>query len=78
MLYDAQNDQMAIFNEQRAHQSFYPASTFKLPNSLIGLHTQAVQNVDQIFYQYDTMAFYHFLSCFKKIALCARDSADSP
>lgn len=37
-----------IWNEARARQRFIPASTFKIPNTLIGLENGAVKNVDEV------------------------------
>lgn len=37
-----------IYNPDRAATRFIPASTFKIPNTLIGLTTGAVKNVDEI------------------------------
>ncbi|WP_047396295.1 class D beta-lactamase [Chitinibacter sp. ZOR0017] len=36
----------------RAQQRFSPASTFKIPHSLIGLHAGAVASVDEVFFHY--------------------------
>ena len=47
VLYDAGARRYIGHNEARAHQRFVPASTFKIPNSLIGLSTGAVKNVDE-------------------------------
>lgn len=40
-------------NTARAATRYSPASTFKIPNSLIGLATGAVSSVDEVFYHYD-------------------------
>ncbi|MGL6040175.1 MAG: class D beta-lactamase [Deefgea sp.] len=40
-------------NPKRAATRFSPASTFKIPNSLIGLATSAVSSVDEVFYHHD-------------------------
>ncbi|MGL4986162.1 MAG: penicillin-binding transpeptidase domain-containing protein, partial [Treponemataceae bacterium] len=52
VLYNAQTNAMQGYNKKRSNTRFYPASTFKIYNSLIGLHTRAVQNVDEVFYFY--------------------------
>lgn len=44
-LYDAGAQRYIGHNEARAHQRFVPASTFKIPNSLIGLSTGAVKSI---------------------------------
>ncbi len=53
VVYDAKTDYLLMFNETRAHQAFYPASTFKVANSLIALKTKAVYDEDEVFYQYE-------------------------
>ena len=53
VLYDVQNDSFTGYNKKSAKVQFYPASTFKIYNSLIGLNTGAVKNVDEIFYKYN-------------------------
>lgn len=47
-MYDAHADRFVVHNEQRAEKQFIPASTFKIPNSLIGLASGAVSDVDEI------------------------------
>lgn len=37
-----------VYNEERARQSFLPASTFKIPNTLIALDTNLVENESSI------------------------------
>lgn len=39
VLYDLKKDQYTVYNEAQLHESFLPASTFKICNSLIGLET---------------------------------------
>ena len=39
---------MFVWNETRAKKRFIPASTFKIANSLIGLDTGAVKDVDEV------------------------------
>lgn len=38
-----------VWNENRAAERFMPASTFKIPNTLIGLQTGAVGSIDEVF-----------------------------
>lgn len=49
VLYDREANKLSIYNRERAVQRFIPASTFKIPNTLIGLGSGAVENVDEIF-----------------------------
>jgi beta-lactamase class D len=46
VLYDLKNDRYVRYNESRCRRRFTPASTFKIPNSLIGLETGVVRNAD--------------------------------
>lgn len=48
VLFDVTNDKMIVFDKTRAKKRFTPASTFKIANSLIGLDTGAVKNVDEV------------------------------
>ena len=48
VLYDPADNTFTGYNQSRAAERFLPASTFKLPNSLIGLSTGAVKSVDDI------------------------------
>lgn len=48
VLYDAAADTMLVSNEARAKERFTPASTFKIPNSLIGLEVGAVKSVEEV------------------------------
>jgi beta-lactamase class D len=48
VLFDTATDTMLVSNETRAQQRFIPASTFKIANSLIGLDTGAVKDVDEV------------------------------
>lgn len=48
VLYDVSDDRFIIHDETRAERRFLPASTFKIPNSLIGLATSTVNDVDEI------------------------------
>jgi len=47
VLYDVTADRLVVHNPIRAEKRFIPASTFKIPNSLIGLSTGAVGSVDE-------------------------------
>lgn len=53
VVYNPQSNSFIGYNENRAEERFYPASTFKIYNSLIGLETGAVKNVDKVFYKYN-------------------------
>lgn len=44
ILYDQQNDKYILFNQEQTKQSFTPASTFKICNSLIGLETGVIKD----------------------------------
>ena len=46
VLYDLKNDRYIRHNESRCRRRFTPASTFKIPNSLIGLETGVVRDAD--------------------------------
>ena len=48
VLYDAKADSFTGHNKHRAEKRFVPASTFKIPNSLIGLSVGAVKSVDEV------------------------------
>ena len=48
VVYDVSANKMVGYNHKRAQTRFIPASTFKIPNSLIGLETKAVNSVDEI------------------------------
>ncbi len=52
VIYDVQKNGYYLHNAKRAAQRFYPASTFKIFNSLIALKTGTVKNVDEYFYKY--------------------------
>ncbi|UYZ85024.1 class D beta-lactamase [Entomomonas sp. E2T0] len=47
VLYDVQQDQLIGCNQIRANTRFIPASTFKIINSLIGLATKTVKDIDE-------------------------------
>jgi len=46
VLYDLKNDRYLRYNEQRCRERFSPKSTFKIPNSLIGLETGVIRDAD--------------------------------
>ena len=48
VLYDVTAQTFTGHNRDRAEKRFVPASTFKIPNSLIGLSAGAVKSVDEI------------------------------
>jgi beta-lactamase class D len=48
VLYDVAGDRLIGHNRTRAQIRYIPASTFKIPNSLIGLSAGAVRNVDEV------------------------------
>ena len=46
VLYDQQNNRYTRYNEARCRERFSPKSTFKIPNSLIGLETGVIRDAD--------------------------------
>lgn len=48
VLLDAATDTMTVFDRARAERRMVPASTFKIPNSLIALETGAVKDENEI------------------------------
>ncbi len=48
VVHDVTADVYTVHNRARAETRFVPASTFKIPNSLIGLSPGAVASVDQV------------------------------
>ncbi|TBV09590.1 class D beta-lactamase [Stutzerimonas kirkiae] len=48
VLYDATTERLTGFAAERARTRIIPASTFKIANSLIGLSSGAVANVDEV------------------------------
>lgn len=44
VLYDTNNDSFVRYNIKRCSERFVPASTFKIPNSIIGLETDVIAN----------------------------------
>ena len=45
-LYDLKNNRYIRYNEARCRERFSPKSTFKIPNSLIGLETGVIRDAD--------------------------------
>lgn len=48
VLYDVSEDRFIGFDKARSETRFIPASTFKIPNTLIGLSEGVVENVDEV------------------------------
>ena len=48
VLYDLKNDRYLRYNEARCRERFSPFSTFKIPNSLIGLETGVIKDAEFI------------------------------
>lgn len=46
VLYDLKNDRYLRYNEGRCRERFNPFSTFKIPNSLIGLETGVIKDAE--------------------------------
>lgn len=46
VLYDQKNDRYTRYDEERCRVRFSPKSTFKIPNSLIGLETGVIRDAD--------------------------------
>ena len=46
VLYDLKNDRYLRYNERRCRERFSPFSTFKIPNSLIGLETGVIKDAE--------------------------------
>jgi beta-lactamase class D len=49
---DVEADRLTLVNAERANVRFVPASTFKIPNTLIALETRALKDADEVF-RYD-------------------------
>lgn len=45
---NTKNSSYAVHNPKRAEKRFVPASTFKIVNSLIGLHIGSIKNIDEV------------------------------
>ena len=52
VIYDVKNNGYYLHNAKRAEKRFYPASTFKIYNSLIALNEGVVKDADEVFYHY--------------------------
>jgi beta-lactamase class D len=48
VIYDQKNNRYFRYNEKRCAERFTPASTFKIPNALIGLETGAVKDAETV------------------------------
>lgn len=48
VLYDYSSQRLIGYNQARAETEFVPASTYKIPNTLIGLSVGAVGSVDEV------------------------------
>jgi beta-lactamase class D len=48
ILYNLEKDNAVVYNPDRIHTPFLPASTYKIPNSLIALETGAISGADEI------------------------------
>jgi beta-lactamase class D len=48
VLYDVATDRFNGYHRERAETRYIPASTFKIPNSVIGLSVGAAQSVDEV------------------------------
>lgn len=46
VVYDMSNNRYVRYNQQRCRQRFSPKSTFKIPNSLIGLETGVIRDAE--------------------------------
>jgi beta-lactamase class D len=55
-IYDMQADTFYLFNKERCNMRYTPFSTFKIPNSIIGLETGVIINVDSV-YKWDTLRY---------------------
>jgi beta-lactamase class D len=49
VIYEPERERFLVFNEARARQRFLPASTFKIPNALIGLEVGAIRDQHEVF-----------------------------
>lgn len=58
VIYDVQKNGYWLHNAGRAAERFYPASTFKIFSSLIGLSEGVVKDADEVFYRYDGAPVY--------------------
>ena len=49
LLFDPQANRYTAYNAARCCQGFLPASTFKIPNTLIGSETGVIRDTSQVF-----------------------------
>ena len=49
VLFEPERDRYLVLNEARARQRFTPASTFKIPNALIGLEEGSIADEKEVF-----------------------------
>jgi beta-lactamase class D len=49
VLFEPAKDRYLVYNEARAAQRFIPASTFKIPNALIGLEVGSIADENEVF-----------------------------
>ena len=54
ILYDVENDTSIIYNQPRSVQQFLPASTYKIPNSLIALECGVIKDENEML-QWDSV-----------------------
>lgn len=59
LIYDVRAARLYAYNPQRAREAYSPASTFKIFNSLIGLETGAVADVDNDKIPWDGKVWTH-------------------
>ncbi len=69
VLYDVSRQRLLGFDQKRAETRFSPASTFKIPNSLIGLSVGAVRDVDEVLFHYDGKTPLYLKSWEKDVGL---------
>jgi beta-lactamase class D len=50
VLFEPAKGRYLVFNEPRARQRFLPASTFKIPNALIGLEVGSITDENEVFH----------------------------
>ncbi len=58
VIYDVQKNGYWLHNAGRAAERFYPASTFKIFNSLIGLSEGVIKDANEVFYRYNSEPVY--------------------
>lgn len=52
-IYDLNNDILLQYRPARCIQQYIPASTFKIPHSLIALETGVIKDEEQVFFRWD-------------------------